>query len=114
MAYDNTIQSGRSALVRYEFRFRAMRKGPLTVTAAVNYRHLRQSYLNNVLGRIIRPIRWSRLLRERAAINSWEKSSLCQLEAARQSGLDALEQSGDWPIWISCSMRTRSTPLNRS
>jgi Flp pilus assembly protein TadD len=50
VAYDNTIQSGRSALVRYEFRIPADAKGPLTVTARVNYRHLRQSYLNNIFG----------------------------------------------------------------
>jgi len=50
VAYDNTIQSGRSALVRYEFQVPAGMKGPLTVTARVNYRHLRQSYLDNVLG----------------------------------------------------------------
>ncbi len=50
MAYDNSIQSGRSALVRYEFRIPANAKGPLAVTARVNYRHLRQSYLNNVFG----------------------------------------------------------------
>src|ERR1039457_1447527 len=51
VAYDNSIQSGRSALVRYEFQIPAGVKGPLTVTARVNYRHLRQSYLNNVLGK---------------------------------------------------------------
>ncbi|TCK71648.1 tetratricopeptide repeat protein [Acidipila rosea] len=50
VAYDNTIQPGRSALVRYEFRIPAAVKGPLTITARVNYRHLRQSYLNNVFG----------------------------------------------------------------
>jgi len=50
MAYDNSIQSGRSALVRYEFRIPPDTKGPLSVTARVNYRHLRQSYLNNVFG----------------------------------------------------------------
>ena len=50
MAYDNTIQSGRSALVRYEFTIPGSAKGPLTATARVNYRHLRQSYLNNVFG----------------------------------------------------------------
>jgi Flp pilus assembly protein TadD len=50
VAYDNTIQSGRSALVRYEFRIPADAKGPLTVTARVNYRHLRQTYLNNIFG----------------------------------------------------------------
>jgi tetratricopeptide (TPR) repeat protein len=50
VAYDNTIQSGRSALVRYEFRVPKNVTGTLTLTAKVNYRHLRQSYLNNVLG----------------------------------------------------------------
>ena len=50
VAYDNTIQAGRSALVRYEFRIPAGARGPLTVTARVDYRHLRQTYLNNVLG----------------------------------------------------------------
>lgn len=50
VAYDNTIQSGRSVLVRYQFRIPADVKGPLTVTARVNYRHLRQSYLNNIFG----------------------------------------------------------------
>ncbi len=51
VAYDNTVPAGRSVLVRYEFRIPADAKGPLTVTARVNYRHLRQSYLNNVLGK---------------------------------------------------------------
>jgi tetratricopeptide (TPR) repeat protein len=51
VAYDNTIQSGRSALVRYEFRIPQNIQGPVTITAAVEYRHLRQSYLNNVLGK---------------------------------------------------------------
>jgi Tfp pilus assembly protein PilF len=50
VAYDNSIQSGRSALVRYQFHIPADAKGPLTVTARVNYRHLRQSYLNNIFG----------------------------------------------------------------
>lgn len=50
MAYDNSIQSGRSALVRYEFQVPALAKGPLSITARVNYRHLRQSYLDNVFG----------------------------------------------------------------
>jgi hypothetical protein len=50
VAYDNTIPSGRSALVRYQFHIPAGAKSPITITAAVNYRHLRQSYLNNVLG----------------------------------------------------------------
>jgi Flp pilus assembly protein TadD len=51
VAYDNTIQAGRSTLVRYEFRIPAGAKGPLTATARVNYRHLRQSYLNNIFGK---------------------------------------------------------------
>jgi tetratricopeptide (TPR) repeat protein len=51
VAYDNTIQAGRSALMRYQFQIPEDVKGPLTITARVNYRHLRQSYLNNVLGK---------------------------------------------------------------
>jgi Tfp pilus assembly protein PilF len=50
MAYDNSIQSGRSALVRYEFKIPPSARGPVSITARVNYRHLRQSYLNNVFG----------------------------------------------------------------
>jgi Tfp pilus assembly protein PilF len=50
MAYDNSIQSGRSALVRYEFQIPPDARGPLSLTARVNYRHFRQSYLNNVFG----------------------------------------------------------------
>ena len=51
VAYDNTVQAGRSVLVRYQFKLPGDVKGPVSVTAKVNYRHLRQSYLNNVLGK---------------------------------------------------------------
>lgn len=51
VAYDNSVQAGRSSLVRYEFQIPANVKGVVTVTARVNYRHLRQSYLNNVFGK---------------------------------------------------------------
>jgi Tfp pilus assembly protein PilF len=50
VAYDNTVQAGRSTLVRYEFHLPANARGPITIMAAVEYRHLRQSYLKNVLG----------------------------------------------------------------
>jgi len=50
VAYDNSIQAGRSVLVRYQFRLPADISGPVSVTAKVNYRHLRQSYLNNIFG----------------------------------------------------------------
>ena len=50
VAYDNTIQAGRSALVRYQFRIPPDAKSPLAVTVKVNYRHFRQSYLNNIFG----------------------------------------------------------------
>ncbi len=50
VAYDNTIQSGRSALVRYAFQLPANVSGPITLKAAVDYRHFRQTYLNNVFG----------------------------------------------------------------
>jgi Flp pilus assembly protein TadD len=51
VAYDNTIQSGRSTLVRYDFHLPENVTGSVTITAAVEYRHLRQSYLDNVLGK---------------------------------------------------------------
>ncbi len=50
VAYDNTIPAGRSTLVRYRFRVPADIKGFITITAKVNYRHYRQSYINNVMG----------------------------------------------------------------
>ena len=51
VAYDNTVQAGRSVLVRYQFRLPADVSGDVSVTAKVNYRHLRQSYLNNIFGK---------------------------------------------------------------
>jgi len=51
VAYDNTVQAGRSVLVRYQFRLPADASGDVSVTAKVNYRHLRQSYLNNIFGK---------------------------------------------------------------
>lgn len=50
-AFDNTVQAGRSTVIRYMFRIPASVKGPLTITARVNYRHLRQSYLDNIFGK---------------------------------------------------------------
>jgi tetratricopeptide (TPR) repeat protein len=50
VAYDNSVQAGRSVLVRYQFRIPSDLKGPLTITAKVNYRHFRQSFMNNVFG----------------------------------------------------------------
>jgi tetratricopeptide (TPR) repeat protein len=50
VAYDNSIQSGRSTLVRYQFRVPEGAAWPVTVKASVQYRHLRQTYLNNLLG----------------------------------------------------------------
>lgn len=49
--YDNTIQSGHSQLVRYQFRIPRKLVGSITITAAVEYRHFRQEYLNFVLGK---------------------------------------------------------------
>jgi len=50
VAYDATIQHGRSTLVRYEFQLPADAKGPLTIVAKVNYRHFREDYIDYVLG----------------------------------------------------------------
>jgi tetratricopeptide (TPR) repeat protein len=51
VAYDNTVQAGRSVLVRYQFRLPAGASGDISVNAKVNYRHLRQSYLDNIFGK---------------------------------------------------------------
>jgi tetratricopeptide (TPR) repeat protein len=51
VAYDNSVQAGRSVLVRYQFRLPSDLRGPITITAKVNYRHFRQSYMNNVFGK---------------------------------------------------------------
>ncbi len=51
VAYDNTVPAGRSVLVRYQFRMPDDIAGAVSVTAKVNYRHLRQSYLNNIFGK---------------------------------------------------------------
>jgi tetratricopeptide (TPR) repeat protein len=51
VAYDNSVQAGRSVLIRYQFRMPADVRGAVTVTARVNYSHLRQSYLNNIFGK---------------------------------------------------------------
>lgn len=48
--YDSTIPAGRSILVRYRFHIPANLEGPVSITASVNYRHFRQSYLSTVLG----------------------------------------------------------------
>ncbi len=50
-AFDNTILPGRSDLVRYQFRVPASAKGPLKVTARVNYRRFRRGYIDFVLGK---------------------------------------------------------------
>ena len=50
VAYDATIQHGRSTLVRYEFRLPKDIAGHVTLVARMNYRHFRQDYMNFVLG----------------------------------------------------------------
>jgi Flp pilus assembly protein TadD len=51
VAYDNTVQAGRSVLVRYQFQLPSTISGAVHVTARVNYHHLRQSYLDNIFGK---------------------------------------------------------------
>jgi len=51
VAYDNTVPAGRSVVVRYQFQLPADINGIVTITAKVNYRHLRQSYLDNIFGK---------------------------------------------------------------
>jgi tetratricopeptide (TPR) repeat protein len=46
VAFNNTIQSGRSQLVRYQFRVPAEVRSPLTITAEVKYRRFNQHFID--------------------------------------------------------------------
>jgi tetratricopeptide (TPR) repeat protein len=46
LAYNNTIQSGRSQLVRYRFRLPGDIKGQFTITATVKYRRFNQHFID--------------------------------------------------------------------
>ena len=51
IAYNNTIQSGRSQIVRYKFKVPENASGPITVTAKVNYRRFNQHFIDFGLGK---------------------------------------------------------------
>jgi tetratricopeptide (TPR) repeat protein len=51
VAYNNTIASGRSQIVRYQFKVPADETGPITLTAKVNYRRFNQHFINWVMGK---------------------------------------------------------------
>jgi tetratricopeptide (TPR) repeat protein len=51
VAYNNTIASGRSQLVRYQFKVPTDAKGPITVTARVNYRRFDQHFMDFGMGK---------------------------------------------------------------
>ncbi len=51
VAYNNTIQSGRSQIVRYQFRVPDAAKSPLTISAEVEYRRFNQHFIDWAMGR---------------------------------------------------------------
>lgn len=51
VAYNNTIQSGRSQLVRYSFVMPPATAGPITITAAVKYRRFDQRFIDFGMGK---------------------------------------------------------------
>jgi Flp pilus assembly protein TadD len=51
VAYNNTIQSGRSQVVRYQFKVPADATGPISITAKVNYRRFNQHFIDFGLGK---------------------------------------------------------------
>jgi Tfp pilus assembly protein PilF/thiol-disulfide isomerase/thioredoxin len=53
VAYNNTVQSGRSQIVRYEFKVPADATGPITVTAKINYRRFNQHFIDTEMGKHI-------------------------------------------------------------
>jgi tetratricopeptide (TPR) repeat protein len=52
-AYDNTIPSGQSDLVRFKFRIPPGLSGTITLTAKVNYRRFRRGFTNFILGQSV-------------------------------------------------------------
>jgi tetratricopeptide (TPR) repeat protein len=50
-AYNNTINSGRSQVVRYEFNVPKDITGPISMTAKVNYRRFNQKFIDFVFGK---------------------------------------------------------------
>ena len=97
VAYDATIQHGRSTLVRYEFHIPEDAVGPLTMTARVNYRHFRQDYLDFVLGKG-HP--------DYPVVDVASRTRVIQLganapDAAPKSGADGKPVAGpDNPLWM--------------
>jgi Flp pilus assembly protein TadD len=51
VAYNNTIQSGRSQVVRYQFKVPADAAGPISIPAKVNYRRFNQHFIDFGLGK---------------------------------------------------------------
>jgi tetratricopeptide (TPR) repeat protein len=51
IAYNNSIVSGRSQIVRYEFKVPKEATGAITITAKVNYRRFNQHFINFVFGK---------------------------------------------------------------
>ena len=46
VAYNNTIQSGRSQIVRYSFHMPPAALGPVTLTASVKYKRFNQHFID--------------------------------------------------------------------
>jgi Tfp pilus assembly protein PilF len=51
VAYNNTITSGRSQIVRYQFKVPSDAKAPITITAKVNYRRFDQHFMDFAMGK---------------------------------------------------------------
>ena len=51
LAYNNTIASGRSQIVRYQFKVPQDAKSPITITATVKYRRFDQHFMDFGMGK---------------------------------------------------------------
>ena len=51
LAYNNTIQSGRSQLIRYRFRVPRDIKGNISITATVQYRRFKQNFIDYAMAK---------------------------------------------------------------
>ena len=112
VAYNNTIQSGRSQIVRYEFKVPADAVGPITITAKVNYRHFNQHFIDYGMGKHYERCRWPRWLRARAR---WRWARIRQLRPIHRitrSGCAGITTASD--CWTRSSMPPARKPSSAS
>jgi tetratricopeptide (TPR) repeat protein len=100
-AYDNTIPSGNSDLVRFRFRIPPQAAGPITLTAKVNYRRFRRGFTNFILGKsenypIVEMASLARPLKLGRTEGQWPLPDKTQMLRWNNYGIALLRQQQYW------------------